>query len=258
MKNESRLTVLLIGCVVTIVILSMRLQMLSHQPAGVPERPSESPKQATNALVIVETHHDNGELASCTETVAGRRNGTSVHYAEDGLITSVETYRNGKRHGACVYFLADGKIKHGGYWKDDRPYDATYTQYRGTNLWQSSTFRRGQKDGFWKVWYEDGREDIVRFTNGLKNGLSQEFGANGHLQCERDYVNGVEMKRRCFDSSGKLDAELTIEYRVPGKTRLRTTWSRNGVPFTIHQYGPDGKMTNSLVLRDGTWGNEPR
>lgn len=146
----------------------------------------------------------------------GKKHGNELQFHEDGLLLSVEPYRNGKAHGKAIQFATNGSVliyylmRNGvgmDLWCDD-----------DGNLSEEHYYPANGELGYNRWWNEDNKS-IWReesWLNGLGwHGILRDWNGKGRL-CRgfpQFYVNGERLTKRQYLSAGESD--LSIPPYVP-------------------------------------------
>lgn len=157
-------------------------------------------------LETVTEYYDNGVISSVTTYRNGLPEGVSREYNEDGSIEKAVIYakgniigkgimdENGIKEGAWEEFYFDGKLRAKGNYISGLKTGEWIFYYENGVLEQKGEYNsEGKPVGLWVWYYDNGnlwREEF--FIKGLKDGLVTEFDPNGNIISEGEYFEDME------------------------------------------------------------------
>lgn len=155
---------------------------------------------------VIETFHDNGNLASRTTYAAGTKHGPYATFYDDNAKWRVGSYEHGAEHG-----------RHQRWWRN------------GT-LAMDCTYVAGQLDGAYTRWYGNGTKwEAARYANGVLVGKHEKWWPSGKLAESATYgAHGLAGDYKTFYASG---AKWAVGAYVDGKPR-----------GALQRWFPDGKL----------------
>ena len=147
---------------------------------------------------------------------------------ENFLINKVP-YLNNQKHGTEMKFFDNGSIYEKSEWKNGINDGITIRYYDNENVMMRIFYMNGMLDGEYNVYGLD--ENILiqgQYENNRREGKWTYFKANGHIESEINYIDGIA------DNQEKLD-ELEHEYleqleKNKGKFQDPTDQMYNAIP----------------------------
>ncbi len=122
-------------------------------------------------------------------------------YTVQGVLESVESYKDGNFEGPYQSFYSNGQVKF------------------------AAAYLNGVLVGEAKSYYEDGQlKEIVQFKDNVENGPFVEYHPNGNLKAKGSYYSGNHSEHgplELFDENGDLIKKMNCEKGV-----CRTSWTR--------------------------------
>ncbi|MBS4056892.1 MAG: toxin-antitoxin system YwqK family antitoxin [Bacteroidales bacterium] len=136
----------------------------------------------------------------------GVAEGVRREFGEDGSIEKAYILKNGKlfaegimsengqKQDAWIEYYPDGKVKARGNYLNDKKTGNWEFYYPGGQIEQQGAYdKNGQLTGKWIWFYSSGqRQREESYRNGLADGLSTEFEANGKIITQGEYLEGME------------------------------------------------------------------
>jgi antitoxin component YwqK of YwqJK toxin-antitoxin module len=182
-------------------------------------------------LVTTEKFADGVKLEDVAELV---KLDLRKDYYPDGKVKIAATYnKEGKPEGVRREFAPDGTI------------EKSYIFRNGIMIGEGIVTEKGERDGFWKEYYDDGRLRAEgKYTMDIKEGNWKFYHPNGVVEQEGAYLKG------------KPEGEWRWYY--PGGEILREELYYNGLPDGLMtEYDADGNViTKGEYIEgreDGAW-----
>jgi antitoxin component YwqK of YwqJK toxin-antitoxin module len=174
------------------------------------------------------------------ELFAGdKKEGTAYVYFPNHKFQQTIPYNNGKRAGLSKEYDKDGNV-------------ITLLEYNNDFLISREKINRtdnnGLKQGEWKEFYPNGNiKSEKSYRDDLLHGYLKEYDNKGNLTLTMLYENGSIVKSKVEDEP---NIEIVNKYDASGKLTYSGPY-QNKIPVGIHhEYGSDGKVTNSKVYND--------
>jgi antitoxin component YwqK of YwqJK toxin-antitoxin module len=189
-----------------------------------------------------ESYSDDSLKTQSAYNLAGKKDGISNYFDEEGQVKKTELYRNGyllsrgiidKKgvyQGMWENYYLNGELKSKGSYENGKKVGKWEYYYQNGKLEQIGFYdKNGKYTGEWKWFYDNGQ--MLRkeeFRRGLEDGLLEEFDRSGKLITKGEFFDG--------EKEGEWFYELN-DHREEGKYRYG---ERNGL--WIHYY-PNGKKS---------------
>ncbi len=174
------------------------------------------------------------------ELFAGdKKEGTAYLYYPDGKIQQTIPYYNGRKEGMSKEYDENGIV-------------ITINEYRNDYLVSrekiNRTDKNGMKQGDWKEFFPDGNlKREMTYKDDQLQGYYKEYDTRGVLILTMLYNNGSIVKSRVEDEP---DIEFINRRDQNGKIIYSGPY-RNKIPVGIHrEFGNDGKVTNAFMYND--------
>ncbi len=176
----------------------------------------------------------------------GRKQGYWEKHRPDGSLLYQGYFLDGRPVGKFKRFYDDGSLRALlFYHPHDDTVDVTF-YYNTGRIAATGKYLRKKKEGEWKYYsyYTDSLSFIEHYRNGIKEGPSIKFYANGDTAEVILYRNGKKEGR-------------WVQYYDNGQLKLTATYHNDRLEGTFTMYWPDGK--NMLQgqyhqdVRNGKW-----
>jgi antitoxin component YwqK of YwqJK toxin-antitoxin module len=177
--------------------------------------------------------------------VNGIKEGMWTGYFNDGLVQSIENYRNGLLDGPYLQMKQGATFKIQCKYKNGKLH-GVYKEFNGTKADKEINYLNGLQNGLKKVFYPNGKlmEEGI-YKNNLRDGYARWYSENGNMFLESYYSNGVlEGKQTSFDKDGKLVSETS--YKNNYMEGLYLEYFEDGITIKIKGY-------YSKDLKNGSW-----
>jgi antitoxin component YwqK of YwqJK toxin-antitoxin module len=141
--------------------------------------------------------------------IDGVKQGTWKVYFSNGMVNTIEEYKNGKRHGLSIELKNTGILRKQCFYKND-VLDGWYVLYSNNGrIEMEQIFVNGKLDGFKKTYYPNGKNQEEGFyKNDKRHGAAKWFFEDGKISLEYNYVDGkLEGLQRSFHKNGNLNSE---------------------------------------------------
>jgi uncharacterized protein len=201
-------------------------------------------KNAKNETILVgrwEFYHDNGKIASNGEYDSdGERIGEWRFFYSSGLLKEVTFYKAGKANGKTEIYHDNGLLyRQVNYTNDDKNGEEHTWYYSGR---QSSliNYVAGKKEGKALYYHIDGYlKTEAYFKTDMQNGMETDYFANGAVKSKLNYVDDkADGEYKSFYENSK--PETIGKYAMDKKIGEWKSWHENGQPSSVEQY-EDGK-----------------
>ena len=230
---------------------------------------------------ITSTYFSDGKVKSTTVyNKAGKKDGISTSYDQEGKIVASEIYRNGyllKKgviddkglyQGYWEEYYLTGKVKSKGSYKNGKKFGKWEYFFTNGKLEQKGTYdSNGKVSGEWNWFYENG--NLLRreeFRRGIEDGYMEEYAQDGAIITKGEYFDGEKEGVWFYElndhrETGKYrygEKNGFWEYKHPnGKTSFEGTFLE-GTPDGKHKYyNNNGVLIReeyySYGLKDGKW-----
>lgn len=232
-------------------------------------------------IETVTTYHPNGRPKEVGNYKDGVPEGVFRLYSDSGTIIGAEVYLEGILVGKGIYDLAGvkqghwqefyetGELKGEGDYKDGVKIGSWKYLYENGKIDQIGKYdNKGRPTGTWKWYYENDqllREEI--YTDGLRNGTLTEYGVNGVIITQGEYIDGLKEGHWFFQiddyreegdySLGERNGEWKHTYTASGEKRFQGSFI-NGQPDGKHSWWyengrvwQEGKFVYGR--KDGDW-----
>jgi len=116
--------------------------------------------------------------------------------------------------------------------------------FRTGEIHTLTTYREGEKEGLWEVFYQDGKREKSGFTRrGKDDGLYREYYPNGRLKYEYHYDLGkkVDVWKSWYADGTPYTERHFEDDRLNGKVLV---WDENGKLAKEYDY-VDGRLVKS-------------
>jgi len=197
----------------------------------------------------------------------GKKNGFYYTYnyeninKPEGYICSKELFVNDKKEGKAYYYYDNNKVKMEVNYligkKNGRAFEynkediiITIFEYNKDRLINRERINRidekGDKQGIWKEFYEDGKLNIEKgYKNNKLEGYYKKYDRKGSLILTLRYEKGVIVENNAIDDQEEI--EIRKEYDNDGSLKFSGPYKRN-TPIGIHrEYSKDGEVINSKI-----------
>jgi antitoxin component YwqK of YwqJK toxin-antitoxin module len=211
---------------------------------------------------------------------AGKKDGVSTFYGENGRVVATEIYRNGyllkkgiidKKgvlQGVWEEFYLNGKIKSKGEYKNGKKYSRWEYYFTTGKIEQKGSYdSNGQYTGEW-IWYYDNGNVLRReeFRKGIEDGELAEYTIDGIVITQGEFFDGEKEGEWFYElndhqEKGKYRYSQRNgywEHRFPGgKISFKGNYI-DGIPEGKHKYyNEKGQLTKEEVYsfgqKDGKW-----
>jgi antitoxin component YwqK of YwqJK toxin-antitoxin module len=153
-------------------------------------------------------------------------------------------YESGVHHGTWTYWHDNGQICKSIVFKQGRA-DGAWEVYRADGTLQAKkSYKDNKRDGLWVTYHDDGKTPLAEetYVNGVREGLSRAYFANGKTQREVIYKNNLpDGLFTEWDESGRKVAE--VEFK-DGKKHGRFVMYRADGRVIEQQY-EDGRLLSA-------------
>lgn len=214
-------------------------------------------------------YFSNGKISLETTYKAGKEEGQSRTYAEDGTLKwdcfyanglphgkqtqsygsnrgdfiRVASFENGVPTGKFIETFTNGTIgKEGQYDKAGKMTGQWIERDQKGKILSDQTYKNGVLEGPAKTYFTDGTvEKMAMYANGNRHGLTTEYhyGTNGQVKSETNFVDGVQQGAyKFYYDTGKLREEGCAE---------------GGETVSLKEYYPDGQLKAVKERRGGVW-----
>lgn len=173
--------------------------------------------------------------------IDGQPTGEFRYYYPGGKLKAVSMFsENGKRSSTVSYYKNGLKMASGCYLNEKK--DSIwqfFNEYDG-GLVSSETYKNGIREGVSKIFYADGSvSETFNYKNGLKSGLWEQFYLDGKLKLRGSFVNGEKQ------------GSLTIFYNS-GQAMISGHYLAGHQDGTWNYYTEKGELTKQELYDKGT------
>jgi antitoxin component YwqK of YwqJK toxin-antitoxin module len=140
------------------------------------------------------TYYPNGQLKSSTIFVAGKAQGPSPRYFENGAIETIRNNLDGRPDGWLIDHYLSGKTKEKAFYESGtrRSYARWIEQGIQTFQWQWDEKNREQGD--FKEWYENGQiKEQKSYKDGKLVGFLRTWYDNGQMKSSVEYKDNLAL-----------------------------------------------------------------
>jgi antitoxin component YwqK of YwqJK toxin-antitoxin module/tetratricopeptide (TPR) repeat protein len=208
-------------------------------------------KNAKGEPIVVgswEFYHDNGLLASKgTFGTDGERSGEWRFYYPSGLLKEVTEYKAGKANGKSEVYHDNGLIYRKVNYTNDEKTGEEHNWYYSSRQSSIINYAAGKKEGKALYYTIDGDlKTEAYFKNDEQNGMQTDFFANGVVSSKLNYIDGKEDgEYKSYYNNGK--PETIGAYKLGKKVGEWKSWHKNGQVSAIENYAEgekEGSSTN--------------
>ena len=241
----------------------------TYFPSGVMKSEGNRKNHLLDSIWIF--YNERGDTIQKISYLLGKRNGYSITFNTNekddpinlGKIISRELYVNDKKEGISYYYYNDGLLREIIEYKGNKKH-GTATEYnKSGNVITIQKFSNGVLTDRQKI----NRNDV----NNLKQGLWQEYNANGRVSREMYYKDGMlNGQYKEYDSLGNVslvlnyldgniveetdtssfDVEIRNEYDQNGNVTFSGTY-KMGIPVGIHRwFDNQGNVVKALLYNE--------
>ena len=166
-------------------------------------------------------YSERGQIFAETVYAAGKKEGTSIIFSEDGTISITVEFFNDKQNGMMVEFYPKSKGDNdenlGGNFKCGPVYRETYffddmregeerTYHRNGNFASIFLYENDRLSGLSQAWNEEGVLVFeAEYIDGLRHGKFRKYYDDGSPLLEQNFVSDIlEGEKKKYDKEGKL------------------------------------------------------
>jgi uncharacterized protein len=200
-----------------------------------------------------------GVLISKELYVNDNREGRSYYFTNNGKLKEIVNYREGKRNGISLEFARDSLVTAYRMFVNDIMVENERVNRNDTNKW---------RQGVWKDFFEDGRlKKEAYYRNDTLDGLYKEFNEKGNLIVSMIYEKG---KIKEYAASDEESIEMKNEYDDLGNLLYSGPFKKGkaigvhrwydgkGAVVSSRQYDDNGILIGSGIIDDqgrkqGNW-----
>lgn len=140
--------------------------------------------------------------------------GFAVEYFDNGQLATKTAYIDGKRRGLSEKWYPSGQVSFRGNYEQNHRHGAVRTWWPDGTLRSESHYLDGVPDGVQRQWYQSGALfKEVNLDQGKEAGLQRAWRENGKLYANYEAIDGriygLKRANLCYD----LDGE-TIQLRI--------------------------------------------
>jgi antitoxin component YwqK of YwqJK toxin-antitoxin module len=193
-----------------------------------------------------------------------KREGVWIGYHPNGIISSIDEYKDGKKNGYSIGIDVAGFYFRKDYYTNDTLDGVCigYTNTSGPKPHSEIHYRMGKLNGLKKVYYPDGNiQEEGYFTNNLRSGKSKWYTADGNLSMEYTYKNGnMEGPQKTFYPNGNIASEVTAvnnleegeytEYLENGKMKLEGKYIHGKKEGPWKEYDAEGNVIKTEIYKN--------
>ena len=211
----------------------------------------------SNGFIDVKGEYDN----------AGKKKGEWKYYANDGTLSSLETFKAGKLDGLFADFFPNGNMKVKGNYTDGLADGEIYFYRSSGALKKMRTYSKGKAFGPEKMYHDnDLLEQVVNVNKDEKyDGEVKRYHYNGNLDHKANYTNGeLNGKYQVFhQNEGTLSEEG--EFKEGKRTGKRIKYFEDGKSVQqVEDSYKEGKFSgnytvyfeNGKISEKGTYVND--
>lgn len=166
------------------------------------------------------------------------KEGRSFYYRKDGSLEEMVTYKDGLRNGISMEYGKDTLVSAYRVYVNDVLVESERVNRRDKNGW---------KQGVWREYDPDGRiRKEAYYRNDTLDGLYKEFNAKGALSLSLMYRNG---KIREFSEADTATVQIRNKYDEKG-VLIYSGPFKSGTPVGIHRDFKDGKVVGGKLYDD--------
>lgn len=192
------------------------------------------------------SYYVNGALKYSIQLVNEKYDGTLTQFYNNGHVMEKSTFANGSRIGKSqnFYNYPENTLKSELMYENGiavKEYKSFYRNGKPEEI--GNLNKKGDRDGSWKIFYEDGTIKEERsYSNGKWDGISKYYDELGKITEELNYRNDILVEYKAYDASGKV----INQNKKDGKNT-----------YEVNLYHPNGnkKREGKVVggLTEGEW-----
>jgi len=209
-------------------------------------------------------YNDKAKITKAVNYLEGKKNGFTISYDTNQLVSSKETFINDIKQGNSFWYYPSGKTKQVTPYVKGKPDGYSYEfsedstiisiiKYQGGILANIERINRkdeqGKKQGLFKDFYEDGKlKEEKKYKDDLIDGYVKTYDKKGNLSNTEKYNNGNKVKNA--PELAKLD--VYKDFYDDGTLKYEGGYI-NGMPVGTHYHYKQKFFCDSLpVARDDT------
>ena len=154
--------------------------------------------------------HSNKKKSEQVEIIDGKAEGVATYFYANGRIHTEVICKNGERI-ECTQYSEDGFPVDNCVFKDNEPWNGTWTQWWLYRKIEKCTYENGLKNGLNTKWNIDtGKKDCEGFftihnESSVKNGIWTYWWSSGEKKSEKIYKNGELISEEKWSSNDPHD-----------------------------------------------------
>ena len=209
-------------------------------------------------------YNDKAKITKEVNYLEGKKNGFTISYDTNQLVSSKETFINDIKQGNSFWYYPSGKTKQVTPYVKGKPDGYSYEfsedstiisiiKYQGGILANIERINRkdeqGKKQGLFKDFYEDGKlKEEKKYKDDLIDGYVKTYDKKGNLSNTEKFNNGNKVKNA--PELAKLD--VYKDFYEDGTLKYEGGYI-NGMPVGTHYHYKQKFFCDSLpVARDDT------
>ncbi len=209
-------------------------------------------------------YNDKAKITKAVNYLEGKKNGFTISYDTNQLVSSKETFINDIKQGNSFWYYPSGKTKQVTPYVKGKPDGYSYEfsedstiisiiKYQGGILANIERINRkdeqGKKQGLFKDFYEDGKlKEEKKYKDDLIDGYVKTYDKKGNLSNTEKFNNGNKVKNA--PELAKLD--VYKDFYEDGTLKYEGGYI-NGMPVGTHYHYKQKFFCDSLpVARDDT------
>lgn len=207
-------------------------------------------------------YHANGKVKEKTNYKAGKEDGLSEYWWDNGEKRGVYHYTTGKLNGEYEEYAFHGGLYSKGTYLNDKGNGVATVYYSNDAKQFEATYVNGKLTGSFKSYYRNGKlESEVAMLNDKKNGVVKEYYDTGELMTEAAYKNdlasgtwkvyyrnGKLLREGIYKTPGKREG-VWKEYYENGNVANETMYKAGVITGSYKEYTDDGKLVSEQVYK---------
>jgi antitoxin component YwqK of YwqJK toxin-antitoxin module/tetratricopeptide (TPR) repeat protein len=174
----------------------------------------------------------------------GGQTGEWKYYDKDGILSSIEHYKDGNLEGLTTIYYPSGKISQKVFYKDGKKEGYYVSYYPNHVIKQQGYYKNDLAEGEWLTYFIDGTLQVKNYFHYDElQGKQYYYSPSGKLSSISIYNYGKEITYIYFDDKGNVidtihydDKEPLKQILFPNKTVFKKGQYINGYAHGKHQW----------------------